>query len=590
MLGARDISEHSGEITMHRPATILLAALLTAACGSEPPEPRPAPTPEALTEHGEAFREDVIEVTEGIHVAIGFGIANAILIEGEDAAIVVDVMESLEAAERIAERFRAITDKPVKALVYTHSHPDHIHGGAAFVDPDDPELQIFAHESLIAAADKISGVLQPIITRRSMHMYGNPLPEEQRSNVGLGAFVAVGEGSTLEVLRPTRTFSDRLEVEVAGVRMVLQHAPGETEDQIFVWLPDRGVLLPADNFYKAFPNLYTIRGTSYRDPGQWADSLDAMRALGAEHLVPAHGRPISGAEEIAQRLTEYRDGIRYVFDQTIRLMNAGATPDEIAARLQLPPHLAASPYLQTFYGKPEWAARAIFQGELGWYDGNPTHLHPTAPAERARRMAELAGGEKALLEAMQQAAADGEHQWLLELSDHFLRLQPRDDQARKLRIDALRALAATEHNPGARHYYLTAAAELEGTVTVPERVLTPQDPMLRAMPLSVFFDGLAVALDGPAAWELEQSVAFEFPDLDTARTLTVRRGVTELAEGVAENADIHVRVDSLVFKRMLAGLRNPAMAIATDFDYVAGGRVGFARFMRLFDPDIDVEG
>ena len=123
---------------MRQFTTVLIAALLAAACGGEPPEPPPTPTPETLTEHGEEFREDVVEVTEGVYVAIGFGIANSILIEGEDAAIVVDVMESLEAAERIAERFRAITDKPVKALVYTHSHPDHIHGGAAFVDPDDP--------------------------------------------------------------------------------------------------------------------------------------------------------------------------------------------------------------------------------------------------------------------------------------------------------------------------------------------------------------------------------------------------------------------------------------------------------------------
>lgn len=574
---------------MRRFTTVLLPALLAAACGGEPPEPPPAPTPEALTEHGEEFREDVVEVTEGVHVAIGFGIANSILIEGEDAAIVVDVMESLEAAERIAKRFRAITDKPVKALVYTHSHPDHIHGGAAFVDPEDAELEIFAHESLIAAADKISGVLQPIITRRSMRMYGNPLPEEQRTNVGLGAFVAVGEDSTLQVLRPTQTFDDRLEVEVAGVKLVMEHAPGETEDQILVWLPERKVLLPADNFYKAFPNLYTIRGTSYRDPKQWADSLDRMRALGAEHLVPSHGRPISGAEEVDQRLTEYRDGIRYIYDQTIRLMNAGATPDEIAERIQLPPHLAGSPYLRTFYGKPEWSARAIFQGELGWYDGNPSKLHPTAPEERAQRMAALAGGEAALLEALEQAAADNEHQWVLELSDHFLRLRPDHEQARQLRLDALRALAATEHNPGARHYYLTTAAELEGTVTVPERVLTPRDEMLRAMPLSIFFDGMAVALDGPAAWEVEQSVAFEFPDLEEARTLTVRRGVSELAEGVNGDADIHVRVDSLVFKRVLAGLRNPALAIATDFDYVEGGRLGFAGFMRLFNPEIELE-
>lgn len=567
--------------------SLLLPLVLgLAACSrDEPPSPPPSPTPEALHTHGEQFREDVVQVTDRVHVAVGFGIANAIMIEGEDGVVIVDVMESLEAAERIAERFRAITDKPVKALIYTHSHPDHIHGGRAFVTDDDA-VDIYAHDSLIAAADKISGVLQPVITRRSLRMYGNLLPDEERSNVGIGPFVDVHDDSTLHILRPTHTFSDQLEIEVAGVRMVLQHAPGETDDQLYVWLPDERVLLPGDNIYKAFPNLYTIRGTSYRDPKTWADSLDRMRALGAEHLVPGHGRPISGAETIDRHLTDYRDAIRYVHDQTIRMMNAGMTPDDIATRLRLPPHLEASPYLQTFYGKPEWSARMIFQGQLGWFDGNPTNLHPTPPAERARRVAALAGGIEALADAIAQAAADDEHQWVLELSDTLLRLEPGHDAVREQRIQALRALAAQESNPNARHYYLMSAGELAGDFTVPSRALTPRDEMLAAMPLQVFFDGMAVALDGEAAWEVEQRAVFEFPDLDEARTLIVRRGVTELHDGIDERADVHVRVDSLAFKRMLAGLTHPAVAIARDYEYVSGGRVRFTRFMRLFNPDV----
>jgi alkyl sulfatase BDS1-like metallo-beta-lactamase superfamily hydrolase len=575
---------------MQHCAVGLLSLSLLAACGEsrEVTEARAA-TPEALQAHSEHFREDVIQVGDRVHVAVGFGIANSILIEGDDGLIVVDVMESLEAARRIAERFRKISDKPVRALIYTHSHPDHVHGGAAFLS-EGVTPEIYAHETVAAAVDKIAGVLQPVITRRSLRMYGSLLPEDERSNIGIGGFLDVREGSTLQVLRPTQTFRDELDVTVAGVRMQLVHAPGETDDQIYVWLPEERVLLPGDNFYKAFPNLYTIRGTSYRDPRTWANSLDRMRALGAEHLVPSHGRPLSGAEEIAGHLTDYRDAIRYVNDQTLRLMNAGLTPDEIAPRMQLPPHLAESPYLPFFYGRPDWSARMVFQGQLGWFDGNPTHLDPLPPTQRAQRWLALAGGAQGLLAEMDAAEEVGEWQWVLELSDVLLRVQPDHAVARARRIAALRALGSAESNPNARHYYLMSAAELAGEITLPDRALTPRPEMLAAMPLSVFFDGMAVNLDGEAAWTVQRSVVFEFTDIDQHYTYIVRRGASELLDGALPEADIHVRVDSQAFKEMLAGLRNPALSLVRDFEVVKGGRIGFARFMRLFQPDLDIDG
>lgn len=548
----------------------------------------PAATPESLLAHGEEFREAVIEVTDGVHVAVGFGIANSIMIEGDDGVIIVDTMESLQAAERVAERFRAITDKPVKAIIYTHSHPDHIFGAAAFVTPGHVPA-VYAHDTLMREADKIFSVLQPVITRRSLHMYGNLLQDAERTHVGIGPFVAMDDDAGIEMLRPTHTFRDQLDIEVAGVAISLYHMPGETDDQIMVWLPAQRVLMPGDNLYKAFPNLYTIRGTSFRDPKQWVDSLDRMRRFDAEHLVPGHSRPISGAEVIHQHLTDYRDAIRYVHDQTIRMMNAGMTPDEIAPRMQLPPHLADSPYLQFFYGKPEWAARMIFQGQLGWFDGNPSNLHPTPPDDKAARLTALIGGENRLAEAVQEAYDGGDYQWVLELTDTLLRVVPDHDQARDTRVRALRALAAEEINPNARHWYLTHAAELAGEIQVPDRIFTPGDEMLASIPLEVYFNGMAVALDGEAALSLHQHTVFEFTDLDQAWTLEVRRGVTELHEGALPQADLHVRVDSLRFRQLLAGERNPAVALARDYEFVSGGRVRLARFLRLFNPEIATE-
>ncbi len=574
---------------MKQLAALLALLMLATGCEQEPGEPEKEPvTAQALHAHGEEFEEQVIQVTDDIHVAIGFGIANSIMIEGDDGVIIVDTMETMEAGRRVAERFREITDKPVRALVYTHSHPDHIFGARAFVDDDVP-VQVFAHDSLEEEVDRIFSALRPIITQRSMHMYGNMLRDEQRTNVGIGPFVDTQPDSTIDMLRPTDTFSDTLEVEVAGVRLVLRHAPGETDDQVLVWLPDEEVLMPGDNFYRAYPNLYTIRGTSYRDPRTWADSLEMMRDLDAEILVPGHSRPIHGADEIRRHLTDYRDGIRYVYDQTIRMMNAGLTPDELAPRLELPPHLEESPFLQPFYGKPEWSARMIYQGQLGWFDGNPSNLHPTPPKEKAHRKVELMGGESEVADAVTEALEAGEHQWVLELTDILLQVAPEHSAGREARIQALHALAEEEINPNARHWYLSHAGELAGDFEVPNQIVEPDDRMLESIPLSTYFDGMAVSLDGEAAWDTHQRVAFEFTDLDEARTLTVRHGVSELEDGVSDEADIHVRVESLRFKQLLAEERNPALALARDYEFEKGGRIAFARFLQLFDPDIELE-
>ena len=561
---------------------MLVLGLAGCGGGSAPPAPA-AVTPAALHAHDAEFEQAVITVADGVHVAVGYGIANAILVEGDEGAVVIDTMESLGAARQVMAAFRELTDKPVVAIIYTHSHPDHVQGAAAFV-ASGTEVPIYAHVDVAANMDRIASELQPVITRRSLRMYGSLLADDERTNIGIGSHLALEAGADISILRPTVTFEDRLDVTLAGRRFELVHAPGETEDQIFVWLPDSGILLPGDNLYKAFPNLYTLRGTSFRDPKLWAQSLDAMRRLEPKVLVPSHGRPLTDAATIAQVMTDYRDAIRFVHDQTTRRMNAGETADEIAATLALPPHLAASPYLQTFYGKPGWSARSLFGGRLGWYSGDPAELAPLPPDEQARRWVALAGGADTLRDKAREALQAGELQWALELTSRLRRVAPKDEEVREIRVAALRGLAADEANPNARHWYLTHAREVAGELVVPNRIVTPSPEMLSAMPLSTFFDGLVVNLDAEAAAEVESALVFEFPDLAQTRTLIVRRGVAEVLPGGLEGAALRVRVPAQTFKEMLAELRSPAVTLVRDFEMIEGGRLELLGFMRLFVP------
>ncbi len=562
-------------------AACLLTLFLTACEKPAAPSAPAVTTPEALSAHSAEFRREVVKVADGVYVAIGYGIANAIMLVGDDGLIIVDTMETEQSAAEVLAEFRRISDKSVKALVYTHSHPDHI-GGASVFAGGNPDVAVYAQRDVVRNMEKTSIELQTAITRRSLRMYGSRLPIEEMVNVGVGPDLAMHDDSTISMLRPTREFDDRLEDTVAGVHFELVHAPGETEDQLFVWLPERRILLAGDNIYKAFPNLYTIRGTSYRDPRQWADAIDAMRALRPEILVPSHTRPLHGEALIYSTLTDYRDAIRYIHDQTLRYINLGLTPDEIAARIRLPAHLASSPYLQELYGKPSWSARNIYAGNLGWFNGDPATLQPLPPREQAERLARLAGGIDALAQQVEDAEAAGDHQWTLELSSAALRLQADHAGVRQARIAALRALGEREANPNARHWYLMSARELAGEFTLPRRIVRPTPQMLAQMPLSRMFDGLAVNLDAEAAAETVIAVGFEFSDSPERYTYLIRRGVSEVVPELRPDADIVVRVSAQAFKEMLAQVRNPAVSLLRDFEITTGSKLGFAQFMRLF--------
>jgi alkyl sulfatase BDS1-like metallo-beta-lactamase superfamily hydrolase len=568
--------------TAKQKALILLAGIglmVLAGCAEKQPAVEPGAAAKELAEHTKEFKKDVIKVTEGVYVAIGYGLANSVLLEGRDGVVIVDTMESYETGQEVKRAFDAITRKPVRALIYTHFHADHIFGAQVFTG--NRRVDVYSHETTLASIDRFTTITRDITYIRAMRMFGTFLPREMHENCGIGPFLGVGPDTRYALIRPNKTFSGgRLRLTIAGMKLELIFAPGETDDQIVVWLPEKRVLLAADDYYKSFPNLYTIRGTKYRDVNRWAETLDMMRGLRAEYLIPCHTRPLGGAEKIYEVLTDYRDAIKYVHDQTIRYMNMGLTPDEIVEKVKLPSHLVKKPYLREYYGTVPWSVRNIFNGYLGWFSGNATELNPLPPREMAARYAKLAGGEDALLEKTRVAFAEKDYQWVLTLCDQLIQLNHEKSAAIEMKAASLRALGLQQGNANARNYYLTQALELEGEID-----LTP--PKVRSdtvvfVPLKAIFSGMAVNLNPEKSADVDTVVAFRFPDTRDIYAIHVRRGVAWIENRLPAKADISVTVNSTVWKEVVAGIRNPAVALAKGDVKVEGGVLKLVKFLGLF--------
>lgn len=553
---------------------------VVAACSqSQPPEHLEVDSHPDLAAHSAEFKQEVIKVTDGVFVAVGFGLANAVLLVGDDGVVIVDTMESAEAALPVKKAFNKITSKPVRGIIYTHFHSDHTGGAAVMAGYDDPE--VYSHESTEYYLNRIANITRETTYRRAMRQFGSLLPEGGVVNCGIGPELLFNEGSTIGTLAPTRTFgAGPLEVEIAGIKLVLVHAPGETPDQIFIWLPQKRVLLPADNFYKSFPNLYAIRGTAYRDVTRWVESLDAMRNLKAEFLVPHHTRPITGADNIFTTLTNYRDAIQFVHDQTIRLMNRGLTPLEIVEQVKLPPHLARKPYLHEYYGTVPWSIRAIFDGYLGWFGGNATDLFPLSPDEKAKRFVDLAGSEQKLISHARKAVAEKDYQWALELTDQLLRINPESQEIRRLKAVALRSLGEKQIASTARNYYLTQSLEVENKLHIGMMKIKDRE-IFHRITLESIFEGMAVNLDPEKSADVNMIAGFRFPDTGETYTVHVQHGVAEIQPKFPENPDISLTVDSIVWKEVVTGFRNPAVALVKNVDK-EGGTIKIVKFLSLF--------
>jgi alkyl sulfatase BDS1-like metallo-beta-lactamase superfamily hydrolase len=553
------------------------------------PEKRAIPAPDSLTTHcREAIGEPRIErISRHVWLAIGYDLASTVLIRTEAGHIIVDPAMSPVRAQAVKEALlKTVPAAPIRAIIYTHSHIDHVGGASVWAEP---ETEIWATEAFLDHFFKQYGLFITAETVRAGRQFGLHVSKDDLACGALGPRPDLGAAMASGVRLPTRTFSGRKVLTVGGVALELIESHGETHDHLIVWIDADRVLIAGDNFYWAFPNLYTIRGTSPRPVDSWIGSLDEMRRLSPEHLVPMHTRPLHGREAIAAALTDYRDAIQWVRDETVRGANRGEELDALAERIKLPPHLEGKPYTRELYGQVDWSVRGIYDTNLGWFDGRPDKLYPVPIQEAAAREVSLIGGPERILVLTDQALAEGNPRWSIHLLTK-LRASGlagvRFDEALRNRLAlSYEKLAAELDNTNGRAYLLESAHELrEG----PAALATPKiDPKVAAkIPLSVLFSQMAVRLEPNNAMEVHESAHFIFPDENRRFVVTIRRGIAEVVEGepLPGTPDpVAVLVtDAGTFRLMALNLLSPLTAFNEGNAEIRGSALGFILFMNRF--------
>lgn len=404
------------------------------------------------------YQEAVEEIVPGIWIALSIGHSNAIFIEGNTSIILVDTLDTGKRGERLRDIIRDTTGKEVKTIIYTHNHVDHRGGGGAF-DESDPETIAFAP---CVPVLEHTDMVQDVLNQRGARQFGFLLSDEENISQGIGIRTGAAYGEARALRNPTVIYQeDKVVREIDGVTIEMVRIQGETDDQIMVWLPEKKVLCCGDNYYGCWPNLYAIRGGQYRDIAAWVKSLDIIRSYKAEYLLPGHTLPVCGQGKVEEVLVNFRNAISYVLVETLQGMNEGKDMDTLATEISLPGQYANLPYLGEYYGTVDWTVRAIFTAYAGWFDGNPTNLHPLPPKKHGEKSIALMGGAQAVLDAVKRAVEEGEYQWALELSDLLLNAGQETAEARKWKAAALRGIAPLETSANGRHYYLVSAYELE---------------------------------------------------------------------------------------------------------------------------------
>jgi len=471
-------------------------------------------------------RQGLYQVTDGIYQVRGLDLSNMTLVEGTDGVIVIDPLISAETAAAALALYRAHRgNRPVTAVIYTHSHVDHFGGVEGVVTEPVPILAPAGFLEHAVAENVYAG---NAMNRRAVYMYGAALPKGADAQIGAGLGMTTSTGS-IGLLPPTLDVTHTGQEEtVDGVRIVFQLTPGtEAPAEMNFFFPGHRALCLAENATHNLHNILTLRGALVRDARTWSRYIDEaieMFTDDTDVAFASHHWPTWGKNRIVAFLSEQRDLYGYLHDQTLRLLNEGYTGIEIAEQIELPPALATAWHARGYYGSVSHNVKAIYQRYMGWFDGNPASLWELPPQESATRYVDCMGGVDAVVAKAQEYADRGDLRFAVQLLKHAVFASPDDATAKELLAQTFDRLGHAAENGTWRNFYLTGATELRhGIVTPP--ISSIGVGMAGALTVTQLFDSVAVRVNGPKAWSLALTISWRFTDLDEDYRMSLSNGL-----------------------------------------------------------------
>ena len=534
----------------------------------------------------------LFEVVPGVYQVRGFDIANMTLIEGDSGVIVVDALTSIEGARAAMQLyFKHRGERPVAALIFTHTHADHWGGARGVLEEDvlaSGRVPIIAPNLFMEHAVSENIIAGPAMLRRAQYQFGPFLAKGERGHVdcGLGKSMAVG---SVALLRPTDLIvatGDKRVID--GIEFEFQMAPNsEAPAEMHFFIPHYKLLNLAENCNHNFHNLLPFRGADVRDALAWSKYLgEALRLWGgkAEAMCGQHHWPVWGRERSDTMIRQQRDLYKFAHDQTIRLMNHGLTATEIAEAIRLPKSLEGAWHGRGYYGDIRHNVKAIYQKYLGWYDANPVNLNPLPPVESGKKYVEYMGGADAILTRARADFDKGEFRFVAQALSHLVFAEPHNQAARAMLADTLEQLGYAAESSTWRNAYLFGAQELRlGMPDLPPRAPMPRET-LAALRTGQIWDVLGVRLNGPKAEGKRIVLNWSFSDTGETFVLNLENCALTYTEGAqAEHADASFSLARSTLDEVIGKQTTFPEAVAAGKVKMSGNPMRLVELMGLMD-------